>query len=74
MVRFEKEIQDYICFCFRYVLPTHMLLQIAETLPREEQGILACCNPVPPLIRQNLYDLHKIIVNARLEPLEKVKR
>lgn len=51
-----------------------MLLQIAETLPREEQGILACCNPVPPLIRQNLYDLHKIIVNARLEPLEKVRK
>ncbi|XP_045473047.1 exosome component 10-like [Harmonia axyridis] len=48
-----------------YVLPNHMLLQIAETLPREMQGILACCNPVPSLVRSNLLELHQIILKAR---------
>lgn len=55
----------------RYVLPNHMLLNIAETLPREMQGILACCNPIPPLVRQNLLKLHKLILKAREEPLIK---
>jgi len=54
-----------------YVLPNHMLLQIAESLPREMQGILACCNPIPPLVRQNLLALHRIILEARDQPLVK---
>ena len=54
-----------------YVLPNHMLMNIAETLPREMQGILACCNPIPPLVRQNLLKLHKIILKAREQPLIK---
>lgn len=54
-----------------YVLPNHMLLNIAETLPREMQGILACCNPIPPLVRQNLLRLHKIILKAREQPIIK---
>ncbi|XP_029159209.1 LOW QUALITY PROTEIN: exosome component 10 [Nylanderia fulva] len=52
-----------------YVLPNHMLLNIAETLPREMQGILACCNPIPPLVRQNVLKLHKIVLKARDQPL-----
>ncbi|XP_018049348.1 PREDICTED: exosome component 10 isoform X2 [Atta colombica] len=54
-----------------YILPNHMLLNIAETLPREMQGILACCNPIPPLVRQNLLKIHKIILKAREQPLVK---
>lgn len=54
-----------------YVLPNHMLLNIVETLPREMQGILACCNPIPPLVRQHLLKLHKIILKAREQPLIK---
>ncbi|KAL3269515.1 hypothetical protein HHI36_008581 [Cryptolaemus montrouzieri] len=54
-----------------YVLPNHMLLQIAETLPREMQGILACCNPIPPLVRSYLLELHHIVLKARDKPLEK---
>ncbi|KAF7987398.1 hypothetical protein HCN44_003160 [Aphidius gifuensis] len=54
-----------------YVLPNHMLLNIAETLPREMQGILACCNPIPPLIRQHQLALHKIVLEARAKPLIK---
>ena len=52
-----------------YVLPPHMLLKICTELPREMQGILACCNPVPPLVKQNLNQLHEIILKARDQPL-----
>ena len=31
---------------------------------------MACCNPVPPLVKQNLQTLHMIIFNARNKPLE----
>jgi exosome complex exonuclease RRP6 len=54
-----------------YVLPNHMLLQICESLPREIQGILACCNPIPPLVRQHLNFLHQIILKAREQPVIK---
>lgn len=56
---------------YSYVLPNHMMLQISESLPREMQGILACCNPIPPLVRQNLHTLHQIILKARDQPLIK---
>lgn len=52
-----------------YVLPNHMLQQIAEILPREQQGILACCNPIPPLVKQHLNVLHQIIMRAREQKL-----
>ncbi|XP_076358912.1 exosome complex component 10-like [Tachypleus tridentatus] len=55
-----------------YVLPNHMLLQIAEVLPREQQGILACCNPIPPMVRQHLNELHMIIMKARDQPVVKI--
>lgn len=58
---------------YAYVLPNHMMLQIAENLPREMQGILACCNPIPPLVRQHLHVLHRFILQAREQPLTKVK-
>lgn len=48
-----------------YVLPNHMMFQMAEILPREQQGLLACCHPVPPLVRQYLNEIHKIILEAR---------
>jgi len=57
-----------------YVLPNHMMLQMAEILPRERQGVLACCNPIPPLVRQNLPEMHGIIMQAREITLEKVEK
>ncbi|GMT14334.1 hypothetical protein PFISCL1PPCAC_5631, partial [Pristionchus fissidentatus] len=54
-----------------YVLPNHMMIHIAEALPREMQGILACCSPVPLLVKQHLLQLHRIIYAARDRPLEK---
>ncbi|EFO27811.2 3'-5' exonuclease [Loa loa] len=55
----------------QYVLPCHMLLQIAEVLPREMQGILACCSPVPVHVKQELHVLHQIINTSRDQPLLK---
>ncbi|KAJ7306355.1 hypothetical protein JRQ81_009699 [Phrynocephalus forsythii] len=54
-----------------YVLPNHMLLKVAEELPKEPQGIIACCNPVPPLVRQQINELHLLIQQARETPLLK---
>lgn len=59
---------------YAYVLPNHMMLTIAEALPREMQGVLACCNPIPPLVKQNLQLLHQFILKARDQPLIKVKK
>ncbi|TKR60061.1 hypothetical protein L596_029647 [Steinernema carpocapsae] len=55
---------------YEYVLPNHMLLSIAETLPREMQGILACCSPIPPPVRNELLLLHKIVFKARELPMD----
>ncbi|VDK49508.1 unnamed protein product [Cylicostephanus goldi] len=57
----------------QYVLPNHMLLNIAESLPRELQGILHCCNPVPPLVKESVHELHKMIFKCRDLPLIEYK-
>ncbi|KAJ1145256.1 hypothetical protein NDU88_011547 [Pleurodeles waltl] len=54
-----------------YVLPNHMMLKISEELPKEPQGIIACCNPIPPLVRQQINELHLLILQAREMPLLK---
>lgn len=56
-----------------YILPNHMLLQLAQILPREIQGILACCQPTPPTVKQNLNELHAIFLKSRDLPLNVVK-
>jgi exosome complex exonuclease RRP6 len=43
----------------QYVLPDHMMMQIAEVMPKEIQGILACCSPVPPIVKLELPVLYK---------------
>lgn len=40
-------------------------MKISEVLPRELLGIKACCDPMPPLVKQNLNEIHRIIVDAR---------
>ncbi|KHJ89810.1 HRDC domain protein, partial [Oesophagostomum dentatum] len=57
----------------QYVLPNHMMLNIAESLPRELQGIIHCCNPVPPLVKESLHELHKMIFKCRDLPLVEYK-
>jgi len=48
-----------------FVLPNHMMFQIAETMPREAQGVLACCNPVPTLVKQYVHEIHLLILQAK---------
>ncbi|XP_072101187.1 exosome complex component 10 isoform X1 [Mobula birostris] len=56
-----------------YVLPNHMLIKISEELPKEPQGIIACCNPTPPLVRQQINELHLLVQQARDMPLLKTE-
>ncbi|KAM6983190.1 exosome complex component 10 [Tautogolabrus adspersus] len=56
-----------------FVLPTHMMNKISEELPKEPQGIIACCNPVPPLLRQQVNELHLLVQQAREMPLLKAE-
>ena len=38
-----------------YMLPNHMMIKICSKLPIEMmQGILACCKPLPPSVKQSL--------------------
>ncbi|XP_073955663.1 LOW QUALITY PROTEIN: exosome component Rrp6 [Choristoneura fumiferana] len=53
-----------------YLLPNHMLLQLAETLPREVQGVSACCSPMPPFVKQNLIAIHRMLLSCRELPVE----
>nr|CDS23547.1 Helicase RNase D C terminal HRDC domain [Echinococcus granulosus] len=48
-----------------FVLPNHMMHQIAEKLPKETTGMYACCNPVPPLLRKYVSDFHQVVLDAR---------
>lgn len=57
-----------------YILPNHMLLKISEMLPKESFGILACCSPVPPLVRQCLHEIHYIIKKAKEQTFENVEK
>ena len=57
--------------CTNYILPNHMMLKIAEVLPQEQQGILACCNPIPAAVKKHLNELHLIILKAREMPLDR---
>ncbi|KAJ3587152.1 hypothetical protein NHX12_013542 [Muraenolepis orangiensis] len=56
-----------------YVLPNHMMIKVAEQLPKEPQGIIACCSPVPPLVRQQVNELHVMVQQAREMPLLKAE-
>ncbi|KAF1765544.1 hypothetical protein GCK72_005496 [Caenorhabditis remanei] len=57
----------------QFVLPNHMLLALAEQLPRDVGGIYACCNPLPHFVKKLAGQILKIIVEAREVKLEKVK-
>uniref|UniRef100_A0A3B3SSP7 Exosome complex component 10 n=1 Tax=Paramormyrops kingsleyae TaxID=1676925 RepID=A0A3B3SSP7_9TELE len=56
-----------------YILPTHMMIKISEELPKMPQGVAACCNPVPPLVLQQINELHLLVQQARDMPLLKAE-
>ncbi|KAI6184331.1 3'-5' exonuclease [Aphelenchoides bicaudatus] len=55
---------------YEFVLPKHMLYQIAEKLPRETSGLLSCCSPIPMLVKRDLFILLKIVKEAKDLPIE----
>lgn len=58
----------------RFVLPNHMLFQIAEKMPTQISDILACCHPVPPLVRQHVTDLSILIDKAKQDDTDPLRR
>ncbi|KAL4717807.1 hypothetical protein ACJJTC_000956 [Scirpophaga incertulas] len=53
-----------------YLIPNHMLITLAEALPRELQGVCALCNPTPPFVKQNTVAIHRMLLTCRELPLE----
>ncbi|KAI1717473.1 3'-5' exonuclease domain-containing protein [Ditylenchus destructor] len=53
-----------------YVLPTHMMIHIAEVMPKETQGILACCAPVPPHVKFDAVTILRLLNAVRDIPLD----
>ena len=49
-----------------YILPDHMLMQIAQVLPREANGIISCCSPVPVYLKRDLLLIHKYVLSLYL--------
>eukprot|EP00048_Salpingoeca_helianthica_P007552 m.112028 g.112028 ORF g.112028 m.112028 type:complete len:830 (-) comp14365_c1_seq1:38-2527(-) len=49
----------------RFVLPDHMLVEIAEICPRDSSQILACCQPTPPLVRLHVTNMLEIVTAAK---------
>ncbi len=50
----------------RYVMPNYMMFNIAEALVSQPQELIALCSPVPPLVRIHAPDLCRMIVDAKL--------
>eukprot|EP00041_Stephanoeca_diplocostata_P042704 m.11373 g.11373 ORF g.11373 m.11373 type:complete len:773 (+) comp8531_c0_seq2:158-2476(+) len=48
----------------RYVLPDHMLFDLADVCPREATQVVACCTPTPPLVRMNAHVILEVITTA----------
>ncbi|CAK9297282.1 unnamed protein product [Gordionus sp. m RMFG-2023] len=52
-----------------YVLSNNTMLYIAEVLPKNYMNLLGCCNPVPPLLKQNIHQVQSIVQNALKQDL-----
>ncbi|KAJ3372958.1 exosome nuclease subunit [Allomyces arbusculus] len=52
----------------KYVLPNHMLFTLADVGPTDPTAVLACCTPIPPLVRTYAADIALLIrqVNDRV--------
>eukprot|EP01130_Rhizamoeba_saxonica_P013390 TRINITY_DN5717_c0_g1_i2.p1 TRINITY_DN5717_c0_g1~~TRINITY_DN5717_c0_g1_i2.p1 ORF type:complete len:761 (-),score=147.64 TRINITY_DN5717_c0_g1_i2:73-2355(-) len=45
----------------RYIFPNHLLFHVSETLPTDEETLLHCCNPAPPMVNLNSKELIQMI-------------
>lgn len=48
----------------RYVMPDHMLFDLADVCPREASQVVACCTPTPPLVRMNAHVIVDVVSEA----------
>ncbi|EMR11807.1 hypothetical protein PNEG_00233 [Pneumocystis murina B123] len=55
----------------RYVLPNHILAQIAINCPKDAASIFAICNNVPPLVRIHVDEIVRIIQLTKEDELKK---
>uniref|UniRef100_A0A8C4NZH7 Exosome component 10 n=1 Tax=Dicentrarchus labrax TaxID=13489 RepID=A0A8C4NZH7_DICLA len=58
---------------FRLLFAWRDKLAVWKWMDLEPQGIIACCNPVPPLVRQQVNELHLLVQQAREMPLLKAE-
>lgn len=61
-------------FKFRVFTQNFQRIVLFFYLLREPQGIIACCNPVPPMVRQQVNELNLLVQQAREMPLLKVRK
>ncbi|KAI8599802.1 ribonuclease H-like domain-containing protein, partial [Dissophora ornata] len=45
----------------KYVLPNSMLFKLADQMPVEATNVLACCNPIPPIVQMHASDIAMLI-------------
>lgn len=45
----------------RFVLPDHMMFELADQLPRDTQQVQACCRPTPTIVRARLHLIVELI-------------
>jgi ribonuclease D len=58
----------------RYVLPNHMIFQIAEKMPEDDKSLQLACIPVPPLVKMNMPELLNVIKKAKIRGAENEAR
>ena len=54
----------------RYVLPNHMLLEIASAQPTDTNELFACCNPIPTFVKLNANEICSLVEKSKLTPIE----
>jgi len=45
-----------------------MLFHISQEMPLDTDGLFGCCNPVPPLVRANAFEIVGLIRDTKLSP------
>lgn len=47
-----------------YVLPNRILMEIADRMPRKKREIAELCDPMTPLVRDHLSELHQVVLKS----------
>ena len=54
-----------VCVCVLKLRRYLFLIMFLLLLLRDPQGVLACCNPVPTLVKQYVNEIHQLIMQAK---------